>query len=61
MLVIHTNPGRNITEGSKDQADTGTMSHDKAASSTMEKQSDQFSYKDETLQINHLVNTALLM
>ena len=36
---------RNISKGSKDQSGAGTLSRDKA-SNTMEKQRNQFSYKD---------------
>ena len=44
-LGNHTNQGWNVIKGSNDETGTGTPSHDKA-SSTVKKESDQFSYKD---------------
>ena len=45
ILMIHTNERWNINKGSKGQACTGTLNHDKA-SDTMDKQTHQFSRKD---------------
>ena len=58
ILMIHTNNRRNFNKGSKDQTGASILSHEKA-SDTTDKQSHQFSYKDLTLQITCLVNTAL--